>query len=66
MVERGVSRGLEYVYGVRQKGYVACEGLVEVVPDLTKTFCDLAITDRRLSEVEERENALTFLGKIEV
>ena len=56
---------VQYVYGMRRSGYVACEGLVDVVPDLTNTFSDLAITKERLSEAEERENDLTYLGNIE-
>jgi hypothetical protein len=56
---------LQYVYGVSREGYVACEGLVEIVPDLTKKFLDLVITKKRLSEVEEKDYELTYLGKIE-
>ena len=37
---------LQYVYGVSREGYVACEGLVEIVPDLTKKFLDLVITKK--------------------
>ena len=56
---------MQYVYGMRRSGYVVCEGLVDVVPDLTKTYSDLAIMKERLSEDEERENDLIYLGKIE-
>jgi hypothetical protein len=56
---------MQYVYGVSQKGTVACEGISERVPDLTKTFVDLIVTKKRLSESEEKDNDLTYLGKIE-
>ena len=54
-----------YVYGVSRKGTVSCEGISERVPDLTKTFVDLIVAKKRLSESEEKENDLTYLGKIE-
>lgn len=56
---------MQYVYGVSREGYVACEGTAERVPDLTKTFVDLIVTKSRLSEAEEKDNDLTYLGKIE-
>lgn len=56
---------MQYVYGVSREGHVCCESVSERVPDLTKTFVDLIVTKSRLSESEEKDNELTYLGKIE-
>lgn len=55
----------QYVYGCGDKGKVLGDGLVEQLTDLSDTFYDLAIFRRKLSEAEEREHGLTYLGKIE-
>lgn len=57
---------MQYVYGMSQEGYLACEGFVEKLPDLSGQYCDLAVFKRRLSLAEERDNELTYLGEIEV
>ena len=57
---------MQYVYGCGVDGKLICEGLLEQLTDLSDTFYDLAIFNRKLSESEEKQNRLTYLGKIEV
>lgn len=56
---------MQYVYGGWHKGKVVCEGLVKQVEDTGGKYEDLAIFNRKLSQAEEKEHELKYLGKIE-
>lgn len=56
---------MQYVYGGWHKREIVCEGLLSQVEDTSDKYEDLAIFSRRLSESEEKEHELKYLGKIE-
>lgn len=59
---------MRYVYGMVErrygKGRQPMEGFCEVIEDLSETFWDILVYDRRLSRVEEREYGLCYLGVV--
>ena len=56
---------MQYVYGSWRKGKLLCEGLMEQIKDTSDTYEDLVIFKRKLSQTEEKENDLIYLGEIE-
>lgn len=61
----GRKGAMQYVYGGWHKREIVCEGLLSQVEDTSDKYEDLAIFSRRLSESEEKEHELKYLGKIE-
>lgn len=60
---------MQYAYGMTMRGFsIGCqpkEGFLECVNDISDTFYDILIYSRKLSEKEETEYELSYLGEID-